>query len=106
MIREAECRALLWLHRVTTLDDEDIHTIYRQDVDGSSSSQEELTLPDKRARLVEYIKALQREDNHLQGRHRNRQSDDHVSIGWLTWTHKGVAKASADEVVLDVAACQ
>lgn len=127
MIREAESRALLWLHRVTTLDDEDVHTIYRQDVDGSSSSQEELlTLRDKRARLVEYIEALQREDNHLQGRHQNRQrdgghtcdvlhevghdggqeSDNHVSIGWLTWTHKGVAKTSADEVVLDVAACQ
>lgn len=114
---------------MTTLDDEDVHTIFRQDVDGSSSSQEELTLHDKRARLVEHIEALQREADHLQGRHRNRQrdggptsnvldevghdsndgdqeSDDHVSIGWLTWTHKGVAKTSADEVVLDVAGCQ
>ena len=111
---------------MTTLDDEDVHTIYRQDIDGSSFPQEELTLHDKRARLVEHIKALQSEDNHLQGRHRSRQrdwggtsnvldevghdddqeSDDHVSIGWLTWTHKGVAKTSADEVVLDVAGCQ
>lgn len=106
------------MNRVTTLDDEDVHTIYRQDVDGSNSSQEELTLHDKRARLVEHIAALQREDSDLQGRHRHGHGnptsnevdevgrDDHVSIGWLTWTHKGVANASADEVVLDVAGCQ
>ena len=87
----------LWLYRVTTLDDEDIHTLYRQDVDGSSSSRVELTLDDKRARLVEHIAGYQREVGRDGG---------HVSIGWMTWTHKGVADASADEVVLDVAGCQ
>ena len=96
------------------LDDDDVHTIYRQDVDGSFSQTVVLPLREKRERLVAHIAALQREDNELQGRYRptsgeasrdGGQAQDHLTIGWLTWTHKGVAEVAADDVVLDVAGC-
>lgn len=106
--------------RIAGLDDGDVHTIHRQDIGGNSFSQQEtLTLHEKRAQIVSHIVALQSEDNALQGKHGHcrrassgagcdsGKNRDSLTIGWLTWTHKGVAEVCAhDEVVLDVTGCQ
>ena len=113
--KKLRCQGFVWLQRVSGLDDDDVHTIYRQDVDGSFSQAIVLPLAEKRERLVAHIAALQREDNELQGRYRptsgetardGAQAQDYVTIGWLTWTHKDITEFSGDEVVLDVAGCQ
>ena len=108
----------MFLCRVAGLDDDSVHTIYRQDIAGSSfSPHDEATLRDKRARIVSYIGALQREDRALQGKQTHcsssnadecdgSQQHDCVAIGRLTWAHTGASEISGDEVVLDVAGCQ
>jgi hypothetical protein len=101
----AETELRLVREWVRALDEDDVDTIYRQDIDGSngkSSGGAPLSTSQKRDRLVEHIAALQKDDSNLQGNPRSAQGE--VSVGWLTWTHKGLAEP--EEIILDVAGCQ